>query len=230
MIQRSRKWYKAIRSSLRKRWHHTPSWRRKMEAVLRKNASRAAKIGWTDPEFRKRKSKQLGQTSRRLWKEPSHRKRMVEVRKRDWSRAWRHRERSKLSTKIMKQMWRDPKFRAFKIRKVREQWKSPEFAKRVLGSISYPSRPQIGLFRRLCRASVRGLKLEYQVGRYWIDIAHLPSRTAVEVDGIYWHTERDHENRDKFLKSQGWKIVRIPVRRSRVLDRDFKRVLAWLTK
>ena len=47
---------------------------------------------------------------------------------------------------------------------------------------------------------------------YLIDIALPDSKIAIEVDGEHWHRNRKVEDaeRDSYLRSKGWKVIRIP--------------------
>jgi very-short-patch-repair endonuclease len=47
---------------------------------------------------------------------------------------------------------------------------------------------------------------------YRLDFAHLPTRTAIELDGYYYHADperfRKDRQRDRALAAQGWRVVR----------------------
>lgn len=95
------------------------------------------------------------------------------------------------------------------------------------------SKPQIALFRRLCRAGVSGIKLEHRILIYKVDIAHLPTKTAVECDGKYFHASRKSEDkkRDRRLKSLGWKTIRIALSgRKQARDYDISHLVRLLRR
>ncbi len=49
------------------------------------------------------------------------------------------------------------------------------------------------------------------VGRYPLDIAYLPKKINIEVDGKYWHRNKKHRDRrrDGFLRKLGWVVIRV---------------------
>lgn len=203
MLQRSAKWRKAVSNSMKRRWK-TKSWRKKMAKAVSNRDTSYTKNLWTDNMKREQSRVAKKRTSNPKWKAKTS-KRM----KKYWaSHPMKRANMRKLMSRRAKRYWKDPKFRAFKIAKVKEQWKDPKFAQKVLGNIDCPSKPQKSLFRKLCRAGVSGLKLEHRVGKYAIDIVHIPTKTAIEVDGAYWHHNKDHSSRDKLLKQEGWKVKR----------------------
>jgi len=56
------------------------------------------------------------------------------------------------------------------------------------------------------------VKLNYAVSRCVLDIALITIndiKINIEYDGQYWHDKNNDRKRDEFLKSQGWKILRI---------------------
>lgn len=68
------------------------------------------------------------------------------------------------------------------------------------------SKPQLALH------ALSGGELNYQVGRYFVDIALEPTsifRIAIEYDCYYWHDVEHDKKRDAFLHSRGWRILRI---------------------
>src|SRR3990167_10538159 len=53
--------------------------------------------------------------------------------------------------------------------------------------------------------------LEFQVDYYFIDIAFPHIKFGVELDGKEFHQDKKRdENRDSYLESKGWEIMRIP--------------------
>ena len=113
--------------------------------------------------------------------------------------------------------------------------KKPSFKKKLYAGWQgkrKPSKPEMTLFATLKARGIEGLKAQYNVDWYDLDIAHLPTKTDIEVDGPYWHRgkrlERDAA-RDKFLISLGWKVMRIKLVKNKVTSRDLSRIIKHLT-
>lgn len=90
---------------------------------------------------------------------------------------------------------------------------NPSFLKRLYGSYkNRASKTQISIFKSLCARGVRGLRLEYCVPPYFIDIALPERKIAIEIDGMYWHRlpsqKRKDRNRSRILHRQGWRVYR----------------------
>lgn len=55
------------------------------------------------------------------------------------------------------------------------------------------------------------LHLQYPIGKYRVDFAHLPSKTIIEIDGRRYHTNKrafTHDRvRERYLEKQGWRII-----------------------
>jgi very-short-patch-repair endonuclease len=53
---------------------------------------------------------------------------------------------------------------------------------------------------------------QYQIGKYYVDFADLPSKTAIEIDGKLFHTaanqKADDQVRQKNIEKQGWRFIR----------------------
>lgn len=56
---------------------------------------------------------------------------------------------------------------------------------------------------------------ELRVGRYAIDFAVPGMMLAIELDGVFWHSFPESEERDRrkdvFLAAHGWTVRRIPI-------------------
>ncbi len=99
-------------------------------------------------------------------------------------------------------------------------------------------RKEAPLAERLLWAELRKLKLNIRrqapIGPYVADFAHHPSRVVIEVDG-YFHTlegrgERD-VRRDEWLKSQGYRVVRISEHDAREKTREMaERVGVYISR
>jgi len=146
------------------------------------------------------------------WKDPEYRRKTLKG-----QRSFHCRKvRQKTGRKLMKKYWNDPKKVKAHLKRVREM----NFT---------PSKPQRSLFRRLCRAGVRGIKLEHRCGRKLLDIAHIPTKTNIEVDGPTFHKDRNRDRRrDRYIRSRGWKIVRVLLIKNEVSEKSFRRVLKCL--
>jgi len=81
----------------------------------------------------------------------------------------------------------------------------------VLGS-SYPIKNQFG--------STSGTKRR----QYFLDIALPDKKVDIEIDGEAFHKNKEKDKqRDDFLKSEGWKVIRIPAKW--VSNNEYKEVL-----
>ena len=164
--------------------------------------------------------------TKRLTSPANLRKVAAATRKRNRSKKFKA-ERSLQMREFNLKQWKIPSYRTKMARMQRKtmnrQMRDPKFRKSLRAS---PSRSQLCLFYRL-RCRIQGLRLEYLVGKYLVDIAHLPTKTAIESDGIYWHgtpeAKKRDRARDRFLEGQGWKVIRLPIRRiseAKSLDLD----------
>jgi very-short-patch-repair endonuclease len=70
------------------------------------------------------------------------------------------------------------------------------------------------------------VEMEYQVGRYCIDIALVEDKIAIEIDGKYHEGDRiaKDQARDSWLKNQGWSVLRYGFKKSSDIKKD--RVIA----
>jgi len=62
------------------------------------------------------------------------------------------------------------------------------------------------------RATKLPVVSQHPVLGYRLDFAHLPSKTAIELDGYYYHADpgrfRTDRRRDRELAALGWRVVR----------------------
>lgn len=81
------------------------------------------------------------------------------------------------------------------------------------------SKPQAILYS-IIKTYFQQAEIEYEVitdnkKTIWLDIAIPDLKINIEYDGIYWHTKNEttislsDENRDKFLRNNGWRVYRI---------------------
>jgi very-short-patch-repair endonuclease len=91
----------------------------------------------------------------------------------------------------------------------------PEMAPYRLNHSSRESWPEKAFREALTRLKISGWTQEYQLGLYSIDFAFIDNLIAVEIDGSTHLLEKvikkDIE-RDNFLRSLGWTIIRIPAK------------------
>lgn len=56
------------------------------------------------------------------------------------------------------------------------------------------------------------LKRQYHIGKYWVDFAHLETKTVIELDGHQYHSSKRDRNKDysrhREIEDQGWTIIR----------------------
>lgn len=72
------------------------------------------------------------------------------------------------------------------------------------------SSQQIEIYNQLLNLKYN-IELNYPVSRCNLDIALFVDNIKIDIeyDGWYWHDSQKDRKRDEFLKSQGWKILRI---------------------
>jgi very-short-patch-repair endonuclease len=52
---------------------------------------------------------------------------------------------------------------------------------------------------------------EHQVDFYFIDVAFVNQKIALELDGKEFHKDKERDNKkDDYLKNKGWQVIRIP--------------------
>jgi very-short-patch-repair endonuclease len=234
MVQRSAKWYRAIRASLKRRWR-TKAWQDKMrKAVSSRAAQKKRDAFWNSPEAeqaKKNRSEAAIKTAKRNLSNPKWRKKMSNAQKRSWRNPERKRKQRLVSKRTANRQWKSVKHRKLMLRSVHRQWEDPKFVEKMLRACACghaTSRPQKSFFRKLCCGGVSGVKLEYHIGTYSVDIAHLPTKTAIEIDGEYWHKGKDHSKRDKYLRDEGWKVIHIPLLHNKFSDKQYNKVLGVL--
>jgi very-short-patch-repair endonuclease len=84
---------------------------------------------------------------------------------------------------------------------------------------SWTQRKLFGVITMLCRTEYKPFfegAMEYRVGPYWVDIAILYKgyKIGIEVDGP---GKTPNPERDKLLKKNGWKIIKLAVK---YIDKD----------
>lgn len=178
-------------------------------AHLRKLADARKKTG-RDLGFRRKMSR----VYKRRWRNPEIRRKMVYGIKKVWRDP---KYRAKL-LKAIRRLWQDPKYRAKQSKAMRRRWRDPKFAKKIIeGNLSLarakPSKAQIKVFKELCASGIKGLKIDFLVSRFLLDIADPVAKRCAETDGPYWHRNRKKSDRrrDRILRSLGWKVMRVSV-------------------
>lgn len=95
---------------------------------------------------------------------------------------------------------------------VRKAWRNPAKAAKMAANhklVLSPSKPQISLLKRICRRGISGFRLDHPFGPYFLDVASPRRKLDIEVDEPYWHIPKRDRKRDKFLRSRGWRVIRI---------------------
>lgn len=153
-----------------------------------------------------KKSKKLKRENAiKQWKDPKKRKRLMEARYKGRKKARRNRRRAMKKTN--KIIWNDPHY----VRKMHKALKHNRRKNGVYG----PSKIHLSIFRKMCRAGIKGIKMEYLIPPYCVDIAFPRKKVVIEIDGARWHKDKNKQKkRDKFLRSLGWKVFHIPAKRS----------------
>ena len=199
-----------------------------------KKISKHLKRLWKDPEYvanwkssraKNKDSSNYSKAGRKKWKDPLHRKIMIAAftgvkRSRIGKLAIRMGHNTAVArinhSKGSKKMHRDnPEIAQWTMAKARSCIKNPV----KIG----PSRIQLSIFRFLCRKGVSGIRSEYRVYPYWIDIAHPRKKLAIEIDGKCWHTDKARDaKRTSVLEKQGWEVHRFnAVRQSKMRVLEF---------
>jgi len=87
------------------------------------------------------------------------------------------------------------------------QWEFSPIEDNVWGNIRYLGIP---------------LYPEFPVGPYFIDFADPKKKIGIEVDSIKWHKDKSKDMvKDKYLRSCGWNIYRIPSHMTYKTREDF---------
>jgi very-short-patch-repair endonuclease len=102
------------------------------------------------------------------------------------------------------------KEKALKRAKITSDWmKSHKNIRRYSTKIS---KPQLALFEKVKQEYPQAV-LEYPIKwnnrTIWLDIAIVDLKINYEYDGLYWHQFNLDKERDIYLNSLGWKVIRI---------------------
>lgn len=162
----------------------------------------------------------------------------------DWTKNMR-KVQSKNCSRNLKKLWKDPEYRERRIKSlhagVRRRWKrksehkaaSRQMKKQIVGWREdgllnvRPSKPQKSLLRKLCRAGIKGFKLEVPFERYSLDVANAKLKICVELDGTYWHSinPTDYDRRDRKLRKLDWRLKRFGTS-----ELEVSKALMWVQK
>lgn len=178
--------------------------------MSRASAGRANLIAWNKSQACRNKTSERNLKS---WQDPVYERKMTRVLSRNRKKISRSGVLTRVGLEQMDRLWSDPKFK-------REH--SKRSRKRCLldnprRNVKSPSKPQVSFFKRICRAGIKGFRLECSYERFCLDIADPVRKIDIEVDGEYWHSSpkvraRDRQ-RDRFLRRRGWKVLRIDTSR-----------------
>lgn len=121
-------------------------------------------------------------------------------------------KKSPLKGKTYEEIFGD-KEKAKARKKVTSSWMKT--SKNIRRFCTKPSKPQIALFKKIKKKYTNYLvELEYPVvinktKTIWLDIAVPELKLNYELDGAYWHQDKDKDDkRDQLLINLGWKIER----------------------
>lgn len=176
----------------------------KADRVFNWKNSRRLKEYWKNKDYREKMSKVASETRKRNWQDPGYRQDRRRWRRKLWEDPTYREQISKSFSEGAKRKWKDKKKR-------KGLEKQLALAR---GNSITPSKIQVSFFRKLCRAGIKGFRLEYRVGTYSVDIANPKKKLAIEIDGSYWHSKSADRRRDRNLKQFGWKTVRISTSRA----------------
>lgn len=209
--------------------------KRQMSKVVGKNGGSYLSWAWeNDPEFRAKHKKSCTTPQfRELSKERilhlyktslEFRKSQARAGRKTMLWLWRQKWFRELVSKVVSEAnkrHRKKKAEEFS-KRTRALWKNPSYRKRMekilaknRKQVGYgPSKIQLKIFEKLISLGVRGLRLEWPVLTYRLDIANPRKKVAVEVDGPYYHknTKKDRM-RDNKLRCLGWRIYRLSLKK-----------------
>lgn len=116
---------------------------------------------------------------------------------------------------------------------MKKNWKDEKFVKAHLKRLRklalFPTKPQLDFRDRLRKDGIKYLRLEYRVGRRLLDIACLPLKLDIEIDGPNFHQNPEKDKkRDVELKALGWKTIRVRLKGNKFSEKDYKKVLLCL--
>jgi len=100
------------------------------EEFIRLKCSLGAKKQWSDPEFRKKRSKEVSKQLKKEWSTPEGRKKRLEISRKIWADKEFVKRRKKEVSEQAKKQWADPKFKKQMTDKIREFSKNPEYIER----------------------------------------------------------------------------------------------------
>jgi very-short-patch-repair endonuclease len=228
-----------------------PTWSKEnQEAFKARLAAKTTKRNleqWQDPEYREKMLKQLQENGNTTWErhgeqkvidltnaarrmaaDPVVRKKRSENQKQRLSNP----EYLEACAKQCQEIAKSPEVRKVRSRTMTRLHESPEFRHNLHASWhKSPSKPEQALFDALVAAGVEGLQQQYQIDLRDLDIVHLPTKTNIEVDGPYWHQDKERDaKRDAFVKSHGWKVIRIELVNNEVPKKEISKLVRLLIR
>jgi very-short-patch-repair endonuclease len=82
------------------------------------------------------------------------------------------------------------------------------------------------MMRAILDAEQIAYRQEVKVGRYAVDFL-VDGWLAVEMDGSYWHRNRDHTKKNALIAGAGWSLLRIPADQADEATRQLARTLLF---
>jgi len=105
----------------------------------------------------------------------------------------------------------------------KKKWRNKSFVDRMSETLREnvrrkTSRVQVSIFRSLCRRGIKGIRLNYRVGRLFVDIAFPQRRIAIEIDGMPWHLNKAKDRRrNRRIRRLGWpSVFHFPAKKSSI--------------
>ena len=208
-----------------------------------RNAGVKAGERWADSIVRKRRVEGMKLAWKRKERRENHRKAMES--------SWRRKEVRAKHSAGLRRAWKSEKIREGWIKghsealsttsmkknfslEMKRRWKEGIFDGTSVNATTFgPSGAQKILFTKLKEAGLKGLRLEYRLTRYSLDIAHLPTKTDIESDGKpYFHRDASHDRtRDRAIRGLGWKVIRVILRRKKDAEKyDISKLVRLLKK
>jgi very-short-patch-repair endonuclease len=150
---------------------------------------RRMKDSWT-PEKREAQAKRMRPVMKSRMSDPEYKRNAIKGLQEGLGRRWEKKSEHKAASLQMKRQ--------------AEKWRESGILRQR------PSKPQKSLLRKLCRAGIKGFRLEVPFGRYSLDVADPNRKICIELDGAYWHSINltDYAKRDRKLRKKGWVVKR----------------------
>jgi very-short-patch-repair endonuclease len=207
---------------------------------FRKKQSKIAKVRWQDPKFREKVLSKFrdpeyrekrSKITKMLWQDPEYREKII----RQMEIVYKSSELREKNSQITKMLWQDPEFREKVLSKVKSLehrkkvservkmlWRNSEYREKVVRSWleKAGSRPN-GLEKAVCELLQSYFPEEWRYvgdGKVFIagfvpDFIHKEENWIIEVNGSYWHSLPEMQERDKkkreIYERCGYKVLEV---------------------